>query len=389
MRWLILLGVLSFVGCGGGPTSSTPPAPTSVTSITITPASANVVSGQTKQFSASAAGTGNFNSAVTWSVAGDGTISSSGLFTAGGTTGTATVMVSSVEDPSVINSVPVTVGAIASGLGDWSGTITSANGTQVMPLDFQLVETVAAGGVTYTGGSNGGTVRTYGPLVLQTTSSPSIPCANLFVPTVSKVPGVNSVSGNMNAPGGISLSGTGTGTGVNSGDVSLEVSIGFTANSLETLSLTGQFSPDGSTLSGTYTNTGFQAGCFSSGSSGTFNFSQFTTLSANYSGTFTYGTAGPIPISMAGLSVTIGAIPNVCGSATTVDLLPPAQDGRFFFTVSDNVTQSSLAVWGIVNDTAGQTITIYTTLEGGSQDSPCVSNPVNAGLIEGITLTKQ
>ena len=42
-----------------------------------------------------------------------------------------------------------------------------------------------------------------------------------------------------------------------------------------------------------------------------------------------------------------------------------------------------------MNDTAGQTITIYTTLERGTQDSPCVSNPVMAGLIEGITLTKQ
>ena len=174
-------------------------------------------------------------------------------------------MVASVEDPSVINSAPVTVGAIASGLGDWSGAITSTNGTQVMPLDFQLVETVAGGGVTYTGGSNGDTVRTYGPLVLQTTSSPSIPCVNLFVPTASKVPGTNSVSGNMNSPGGVSLSGTGIGTGLNSGNVSLQVSLGLTASSLETFSLTGQFSPDGSTLSGTYTNTGFQAGCFVQG----------------------------------------------------------------------------------------------------------------------------
>jgi hypothetical protein len=75
-----------------------------------------------------------------------------------------------------------------------------------------------------------------------------------------------------------------------------------------------------------------------------------------------------------------------------VDLLGTT-NGRFFFLNSDNFTKSSLAVWGILNDTAGQTITIYTMMEagtfGGSQDSPCVSNPVGNGLIDGITLTKQ
>ncbi len=32
-------------------------------------------------------------------------------------------------------------------------------------------------------------------------------------------------------------------------------------------------------------------------------------------------------------------------------------------------------------------MTIYTALEGGTQDSPCVANPVNLGLIPGVTLT--
>jgi hypothetical protein len=188
------------------------------------------------------------------------------------------------------------------------------------------------------------------------------------------------------------LNGTGTGTGINSGNVSLTWQ-GNIGAPLETLSLTGQFSPDGLTLSGNYTNTGFQAGCFSSGSSGTFTFSQVSALSGTYSGTFTYGTAGAIPITVtfpvAGEgAVVVGAIPGICGSATTVAMTGPFQDGKFFFMIPGGVLQSSLAVWGVFNDTAGKTITIYTALEGGTQDSPCVANPVNAGLISGVTLTK-
>ena len=58
---------------------------------------------------------------------------------------------------------------------------------------------------------------------------------------------------------------------------------------------------------------------------------------ATFKETFTYGTLGQIPLTMTNdptdrgfQSITIGAIPGVCGSATTVDLLG-STNGRFFF----------------------------------------------------------
>src|SRR2546426_5154785 len=134
----ILVGVLVLCGCGGGSNSAPPNPQSSVTSISITPTSSNVTTGQTKQFSATVSGTGNFSQAVTWSVAGDGSIDSNGLFTAGSSSGTATVQVASVETPTVINSAAVTVSAVQADLGDWYGTMTNAGGTQSTPLDFHL-----------------------------------------------------------------------------------------------------------------------------------------------------------------------------------------------------------------------------------------------------------
>src|SRR4029434_9198498 len=75
-------------GDGGGGGSNTPPSP-SITSVTISPKTANVSAGQTQQFSATVQGTGNFDRTVIWSVntvpggnATVGTISATGLYTA-------------------------------------------------------------------------------------------------------------------------------------------------------------------------------------------------------------------------------------------------------------------------------------------------------------------
>jgi hypothetical protein len=385
---LVCMLGLAICGCGGGSSSTPPPPQSAVTSIAITPTSANVSTGQTKQFSATVSGNGNFSQAVTWSVAGDGSVDTNGLFTAGSSSGTATVQVAPVEDPMVINSASVTVSAVQADLGDWNGSMTNASGTQATPLDFHL--SVTGNALSATG---------YGPLTIYDNRTRTIQpnCTNM---TLQATPIFDNVSGDMVSPNSnpnshIALSGTQNGTGLNPGDISLTWQAQVVPYQLETTSLSGQFSPDGSTLSGNYSNTGFLAGCFPSGTSGTFTFTKYASinvLAGPYTGTFTYGTAGQIPLTMINQSITIGAIPGVCGSATTVDLLGRT-NGRFFFFDSNNVTKSSLAVWGIMNDTAGQTITIYTAMEagqlGGTQDSPCVSNPVGNGLIDGITLTKQ
>ncbi|HLJ48142.1 MAG TPA: hypothetical protein VKU01_19140 [Bryobacteraceae bacterium] len=81
------------------------PAPISVA---VSPTSASLQPGQTKQFSATVTGTSN--TAVTWTATG-GTISTSGLFTAGSTAGSFTVTATSVADPTKSGSASVTITA--------------------------------------------------------------------------------------------------------------------------------------------------------------------------------------------------------------------------------------------------------------------------------------
>jgi hypothetical protein len=94
MRFNGLSVVLFFccilTGCGGGNSGSQPSGP-SITSVSVSPSSANVLVGATQQFSVSVNGTGSFSSQVTWSVnhvtggnSTSGTITSGGLHTAPG-----------------------------------------------------------------------------------------------------------------------------------------------------------------------------------------------------------------------------------------------------------------------------------------------------------------
>ncbi len=103
-----LLAVLGLTGCGGsaGPPVSNPGNSTVV--VAISPISASVQTGGTQQFSATVTGTSNVS--VTWSAAG-GTVSSSGLFTAGNTAGTYNVIATSVADSSKSAHATVTVTA--------------------------------------------------------------------------------------------------------------------------------------------------------------------------------------------------------------------------------------------------------------------------------------
>ena len=75
-------------------------------SITISPASASLLTNGTQQFTATVAGSSN--AAVTWSATG-GTVSTSGLYTAPNTAGTYTVTVTSTANPSASASAAVTV----------------------------------------------------------------------------------------------------------------------------------------------------------------------------------------------------------------------------------------------------------------------------------------
>ena len=94
----------------------TPPPSSSITSVTASCTPATVIAGQTSQCSTTVQGTGSFNSAVTWSVqgSGNGSINSSGLYSAPATVQSAmqvTVTATSVGDPTKTGSAAVTVTA--------------------------------------------------------------------------------------------------------------------------------------------------------------------------------------------------------------------------------------------------------------------------------------
>jgi hypothetical protein len=104
----ILSAALSLSGCAGtagspGSVSNNPPAAATVT-VSVTPSSASVQTGGSQQFSASV--TGTTNTGVTWSATG-GTISSSGLFTAGAAAGAFAVTATSMANSSKSAQVPV------------------------------------------------------------------------------------------------------------------------------------------------------------------------------------------------------------------------------------------------------------------------------------------
>ncbi len=103
---LVLVGTVLLSACGGGKGKSGKPGASNIT-IQISPSSASVATGGVQQFTATVSGT--TNAAVTWSAAGVGTVSTTGLFMAGSNPGSATVTATSVASPTRSASVAVTV----------------------------------------------------------------------------------------------------------------------------------------------------------------------------------------------------------------------------------------------------------------------------------------
>lgn len=146
-----ILLTLAAVGCGGSGSSGggTPPPPPSNVSVTISPASQTVGYGATQQFTAKV--TGATNTAVTWSVSGAssssssqiGTISSSGLYTAP----TATPV--SAEPAAQI--VSVTAGQAKSGINISVPPLNSVNTVTVKATSQADTSASASATVTLTG----------------------------------------------------------------------------------------------------------------------------------------------------------------------------------------------------------------------------------------------
>ncbi len=110
---------LALSACGGGSSSNNGgPPPPQVTSVTVTPQSANVLTGASQLFTAQVTGTGVFSTDVTWSVNGNGGgNSTTGTIVAGQYTAPATapgptnvtITATSVEDPSKYGNSTATI----------------------------------------------------------------------------------------------------------------------------------------------------------------------------------------------------------------------------------------------------------------------------------------
>ena len=134
-RWSVVAGVASAVLCvvalgcggGGGSTGQGPTGPTgpTITGVTVTPNPTTATIGTTVQFSASVSGTGSYNTAVNWSVAGPsgwtgsvGSISTSGLYeTPYPAPATMTVTATAAGDTTQYGTATVTLEAPAAGAG--------------------------------------------------------------------------------------------------------------------------------------------------------------------------------------------------------------------------------------------------------------------------------
>jgi hypothetical protein len=145
-RSLVLLYFLallsSLTGCGSGSSGGQTPPPSQITSVSVSPTTANVLLGATQLFTATVQGTGAFNPNVTWSVSGIvggnstyGTITADGLYTAPVTVpnpSNATVTATSVQDPTKSRNstatilVPVVLNSI---------TPSSASAGEVLTID--------------------------------------------------------------------------------------------------------------------------------------------------------------------------------------------------------------------------------------------------------------
>jgi hypothetical protein len=133
LRWSVAAGLgnialcLLTLSCGGGGSSSGPPVPAGpvITGVSVTPQPATATIGSTLQLNGQVNGTGSFNTAVTWSVAGPagwtgsvGSINTTGLYeTPYPAPPSVTVTATAVGDPTKSGATTVTLSPPAAGAG--------------------------------------------------------------------------------------------------------------------------------------------------------------------------------------------------------------------------------------------------------------------------------
>ena len=110
IRALLSCLVLSaLIACGSTQTTAPSQATSAISSVAPTCSPSTIDTGATSQCTASVKGTGSFSTAVTWSVTGGGTISTTGLYTAPSSAATATVTATSTQDATKSGDASITV----------------------------------------------------------------------------------------------------------------------------------------------------------------------------------------------------------------------------------------------------------------------------------------
>jgi hypothetical protein len=154
----LVLSLLAACGGSDGDESPPPPPPAEIT-VSLSTATPAIQVSQTAQFTATVTGTSNTQ--VTYSVdggAGNGSISTTGVYTAPGTAGTFTVRATSAADPSKSATATITVAAPPAA----SITITPTAATVATGGSVALSTSMAAT-FAVTGGNANGTVAATGP----------------------------------------------------------------------------------------------------------------------------------------------------------------------------------------------------------------------------------
>jgi hypothetical protein len=237
----VFAAVLVITSCGGGSSTapgSPPPPPPPLTTVVITPPVAIVQPGATQQFMAQVSG--QIDQTVTWSVpAGEGTITSAGLYTAPSNTGSFSVVATSSVDAN--SSATANVVVTTAQAGNWQFT-----GSRQISASLILTNTIITG-----------TAHIFFNLA---------GCSGFFQP----IP----LTGTINAQDNISVT-----SSVVDGSV---------------LSFTGRLSPDHSSISGgTYR---FRGGCVDR-ENGPLTGVQVSQVAGVYSGTMAGGPNGSVTVS--------------------------------------------------------------------------------------------
>jgi hypothetical protein len=345
---LLFLGALGLAGCTGGSFTSTTQSP-SITSVSVSCVPASVQPGQTSQCSVTVAGTGSYDSTVTWSAV-SGSVSSTGLYTAPATapsSGSDTIKATSRQDSTKSGTAVVAVAT--------SGTQPTVTSISVVATPISISTSQTATCVATVAGTGA-----YSTAVTWTATGGTITSGGVFTPSGA---GTATCTAHSAQAGYTNISGTAnitvtttppavTVTGVSVVATPSSITTAQTATCVATVTGTGAYS-----TAVTWTATGgtiTQGGVFTPIGTGT------GTCIANSAQAGYTNISGSANIAITGATFTITAV-NVTASPASITT---GQTSTCSATVSGTGTYSNAVTW---------------TATGGTITSGGVFTPSGAG----------